>query len=77
VVEGISAAGSSVLPFSLQWLSPVVQTEPSAFLPIEGGSPTTATECSHVPRRLYRSKWNPQSELRRTVSRQLGAIVGI
>jgi len=35
VVEGISAAGSSVLPFSLQLLSP----EPSAFLPIEGGSP--------------------------------------
>jgi len=34
VVEGISAAGSSVLPFSLQLLSP----EPSAFLPIEGGS---------------------------------------
>ena len=26
-------------PFSLQLLSPVVQTEPSAFLPIEGGSP--------------------------------------
>ena len=77
VVEGTSAAGSSVLPFSLQLLSPVCKRSPAYSFRSKAAHRRTATECSHVPRRLYRSKWKPQSDLRRTVSRQLGAIVGI
>ena len=78
VIQGTSAAGISILPFRLQSLTPVVQTEPSISPSRGNGSLRRPEGMRPRPRRpCARGKGKIPDRGPGIVSRQLSALVGI